>query len=61
MKKLYIKPQIETVSIDICQLVCDSLKFSGKTTTSGNVKTADVRERGYGGEVEEEPAYGDLW
>jgi hypothetical protein len=61
MKKLYIKPQVETVSINMCQIVCDSLKFNATGTNAAGVTSADARERGYREDVADEPAYGDLW
>ena len=60
MKKLYIKPQIEETAINVCTMVCDSLKFNATKASEAGVTSADARARGdY--EVDEEPTFGDLW
>lgn len=66
MKKLYIKPQFEVVSVGVCQMICESLVKSNQTTEAAGVTEADARERGvvetelpYGEQATDN--YGDLW
>ena len=43
MKKEYMKPQIEEMDVEVCDMICTSLGMGGDTATDG-VTDADSRD-----------------
>ena len=43
MKKTYIQPQMDIVTIGTCSMICTSLRYGGNTT-DGGITTADSPE-----------------